>query len=314
MSKVLILGATGFIGKALIQALSGDNTIIAYGRRSQPGWNNGFIEYVPGNLSEEKRFAWLLEGVDVVIHLACSAVPSDDTSKIEDEIVDNIIPAVRLLEEMKNRRNIKLIYASSAGTVYGETGESVNSIISSTEPKCSYGIQKVVIENYIKFYGRRYGLNYSIIRMSNPYGIGQDPHKVQGLIPILLRHILNGQPVTVYGDGTNIRDYIYLPELIDGILKTVSYKGSQRVFNLGFGKYYSINEVINMVENITRKRFTERNELKERFCDIKKGIVDFKSSQTELGWHPHIELSEGIRLTYSAMQNSLHSGDITWVP
>lgn len=303
MKKILIIGATGFIGKSLTNLLSKDCHIIAYDKYIPTEVvRTDIVEYVLGNFTTENRFVDLLQGVDVVVHLACSSVPYDDTSVIEQEIKDNVIPTIRLLEALKDRPSTRLVFASSAGTVYGETGDIVNTANSATAPTCSYGVQKVVIENYIQFYGRRYGLNYAIMRMSNPYGVGQDSNKVQGLIPILIRQILNNKGITIYGDGGNLRDYVYLPELTEGIMKVISYPGPERIFNLGLGKYYSINDVVSAVEEITQKTFMDKSYVKKRFCDLKKSIVDYESSQIELNWHPSIDLYDGIRLTYNTMK------------
>ena len=302
MKKILILGGTGFIGKSLTNVLEKDYHIVAYGKDIPADMiSSENVEYISGDLATENGYDELLMDVDVVVHLACSAVPSDDTTGIEREINENLIPTIRLLETLKGKPETRLVFASSAGTVYGETGEVVNTISSPTEPNCSYGVQKVVLEDYIKFYGRRYGLNYAIMRMSNPYGLGQDPSKVQGLIPILIRQIMNGKPVTVFGDGENLRDYIYLPELIKGIVKVIEYTGPERIFNLGLGKYYSINEVIMEIERVTGKKFISRDYIPERFCDVKKSLVDFGESHRELEWYPKVDLEQGVGLTYRQM-------------
>ena len=150
MKKILVLGATGFIGKALVNNLKNDNYILAYGKEKPDCLlDSDNVKYIIGDLENENRLNDLVQDIDIVIHLACSAIPSDDTSLIEKEIKENVIPTIRMLEILKEQPKTRLIFASSAGTVYGESGDTVNTIYSPTEPNCSYGVQKIVIEDYI---------------------------------------------------------------------------------------------------------------------------------------------------------------------
>lgn len=302
LKRILILGASGFIGKALSLRLSDQYEVVAFSRKSDSELtkvNN--IRAVTGNFSTIEDFRELLTNVACVIHLISTTVPGDDTSNIPKEIEENVIPTVKLLEDMVRYGVPKIIFASSAGTVYGETGEKINNIHSSLNPHCSYGVQKVVIEEYLKFYGLRYGLDYRIVRISNPYGLGQDSKKPQGLIPILIRKLENKEAITVFGNGNNIRDYIFLPDLIDGITSVIRYDGQERIFNLGFGKYYSICDVIKMVEDVENKKFVSIHESAERFCDVHQSLVDMNESHIKLKWFPQTDLKEGITLTLQAM-------------
>ncbi len=302
MSKILILGASGFIGKALSLKLAPKNEIVAFGNYFANELNG--VANVCQNIGlfkEVDDFSGLLNGVDCVIHLISTTVPNDDTEQIPDEIEQNIIPTVRLLESMVRSGVKKIIFASSAGTVYGETGERINDVNSAVNPYCSYGVQKAVIEMYLKFYGVRYGLDYRIVRISNPYGLGQNSKKMQGLIPIFVRRLIDNEPITIFGEGTNVRDYIFLPDLIDGIIKVLEYTRKQRIFNLGFGKYYSINEVVSLIEEIGHQKFVSINRVTERFCDVHQSYVDMKQCHLELNWIPRTDLRKGIEFTFKSI-------------
>ncbi len=298
----MILGASGFIGKALSLKLAAENEIIAFGNYQSDelrGISN--ITNVVGSFAEIQDFSSLLEGVDSVIHLISTTTPNDNTEQIPLEIEENVIPTVKLLEDMVRCGTKKILFASSAGAIYGETGGEVNDITSAPNPYCSYGVQKAAIEMYLRFYGIRYGLDYRIMRISNPYGMGQDTKKMQGLIPIFVRKLINNEPITVFGDGMNMRDYIFLPDLIEGIVSVLKYAGKQRTFNLGFGKYYSIYEVIELIEKVGQKNFVSIYTTASRFCDVHQSYVDMKQCQSELNWSPGTELVEGIKLIFEAV-------------
>lgn len=302
MSKILVLGASGFIGKALSLKLATENEVVAFDKHLAnefQGIDN--VSNKTGSFVEINDFSALLDGVDCVVHLISTTVPNDDTEQIPIEIEQNIIPTVRLLENMVRCGVKKIIFASSAGTVYGETGERINDIDSMPNPYCSYGVQKTIIEAYLKFYGVRYGLDYRIMRISNPYGMGQDPKKMQGLIPIFVRKLIYDEPISVFGDGENMRDYIFLPDLIDGIVSVLEYEGKQRIFNLGFGKYYSIYEVVKLIEEIGDKKFVSMNTAAKRFCDVRKSYVDMRQCHLELNWFPKTALKQGIELIFESI-------------
>lgn len=298
MAKYLFLGASGFIGKAVIQELARDHQIRAFCRHSVAELEEmENVEFALGDFTKAESFDEILDGVDAVIHFISTTVPSDDTSGIPDEIEQNIIPTARLLESMVRCNVKRIIFASSAGTVYGETGKNLNSEDSPLKPICAHGLQKVVIENYIQFYGRRYGLDYSIIRIANPYGWGQKDSKPQGIIPIFINKNLNNEGISVFGDGTNMRDYIFIKDLAEGICRVIEYKGPEQIFNLGYGKAYSINEVVELIEKKMGKKFSEVNYLPKRLCDVKESYVDYARFHKLLDWRPQIDIDKGLHLT-----------------
>lgn len=299
MSNILILGAAGFIGKNITCAMAEEHNITAFDRVCAPefeSFNN--IKMIVDNYAEIEKFDKYLKNIDIVIHLISTTVPCDDTSHIPDEIRNNVIPTVRLLESMVRTGVKKIIFSSSAGAYYGETGDIINNSVTRSNPYCSYGVQKVVIEDYIKFYGLRYGIDYRIMRISNPYGWGQNPNKMQGLIPIFINRLVHDEPISVFGDGENKRDYIFMSDLVNAVIKICEYNGPQRVFNIGYGEYYSINEVISMIEYISGQTFVRIDHSDERFCDVRSSIVDMSEAQKILGWKPQISIHEGIKSVY----------------
>lgn len=304
MEKLLILGAGGFIGKAVVEKLSEHYWIRAFDRKivdEFSKYNN--VEMVVGNFVGAKSFDQYLSGIDTVVHLISTTVPSDETANIPEEIEENVISTINLLESMVRCKVKNIVFASSAGTVYGETGDRVNTVESPLNPKCSYGVQKCVIEKYLEFYARRYDINVKIMRITNPYGWGQDKNKAQGLIPILINKFLTGEPITIFGDGSHKRDYLFITDLANAFFKLLEYKGYEHIFNIGYGEYYSINDIVHLIEDRLNEKFRCVSYTKSRFCDVDSSYVDVSSTQQLLDWHPRISVEKGLEMTIDRLSS-----------
>ncbi len=302
LKKILILGASGFIGKAVARELAESFDIRAFARKKTPDFDAyENIEPVTGDFAAVQAFDEILQDVDTVVHLICTTVPGDDTKRIPAEIQENVIPTVRLLESMVHRKVKNIIFVSSAGAVYGETGDLINSVSAPLNPRCGYGVQKCVIEKYLLFYALRYGLNIKIMRVTNPYGWGQDTNKMQGLIPIFINRLLKGEEISIYGDGSHERDYLFIEDLVQAVRRVIEYSGNEHIFNIGYGHYYSINQIVEYIEKIAGRKFKRINYVKSRFCDVHKSYVDIGHAQKILNWKPVISLETGIELTVSRL-------------
>lgn len=296
MKKCLILGAGGFMGKSLCRELVKDYEIVAFDRRIPEELTaiDGTIKCVEGDFVETKDFSSLLEGVDKVIHLISTTIPQEETANIDVEIMQNVVPTVRLLESMVKAGVPEIIFSSSGGTIYGETGDRENETTDELHPICGYGVQKKVIESYLEFYGLRYGINYKIMRISNPYGIGQDPQRPQGVIPIFVYRLLHDMPITLFGDGNSERDYIYVPDLIEAFKKVLEYSGDAHIFNIGSGKAHTLNEIIGIIEQKAGKHFVGIDYQEKRKCDVSKNLLSVEATWHELQWKAEMDLEQGI--------------------
>lgn len=297
METCLVLGAGGFLGKNLCKELVKEYHVIAYDlRKSAELEDIENLEMIEGNFIETKDFTSILKGVDKVFHFISTTIPSEDTSNIDKEILENIVPTVRFLNSMVQCGVKEIIFASSGGTVYGETGDHVNKIEDRLNPICSYGVQKKVIENYLEFFGLYHGINYKIVRISNPYGIGQNPQKPQGVIPIFIYRLFSKEPITIYGDGNNQRDYIYMGDLVEALIKVAQYKGNQHIFNIGSGKAYSLHEIIDIITKEAGMNFSNIMYKDIRKCDVSKTLIDISVTQKELNWSPCVDVETGISI------------------
>ncbi len=295
MKQVLVLGAGGFIGRELCKKLSESWKVRAFDLSDMSELRTlENVECITGNYLEIRDYGELLEGVDAVINLICTSLPKESTSQIPNEIETNLVPLAVLLENLVKYGIENYVFISSAGTVYGEGVNNGNEEGDVLNPICSYGVLKKVSESYIDFYNTRYKKNFRVVRISNLYGVGQSIYKHQGIIPIFINSILEEKPITVYGDGENRRDYIYIDDAIEGIIASIEYNGKETVFNIANGDNYTINEIIDKIEKQTGRHFIEVRHCSERLCDVKQSIINVKRAERELGWRAKTNIETGI--------------------
>lgn len=296
MEKCLILGAGGYMGRSLCKQLRNYYHIVAYDKYfPQDIMKLENIEYVYGDFVSEQYFNNILQNIDIVIHLISTTLPIEGTTNILREIEENIKPTANLLEAISSSGIERLVYASSGGTVYGDTNTSINTVDSPHNPRSTYGLQKSIIEKLILFYSKKYEFRAGIMRITNPYGIGQDPHKPQGVIPILIRKLFLREPITIYGDQ-NTRDYLYMGDLINAFEKMLTYSGSQSCFNIGTGINTTVPEIITIIEKISNKKYEAIYHFPSRSSDVKHTFLNVEDNWSELGWKPVVLLDEGIEL------------------
>ena len=300
MVKVLVIGANGFIGQHLVGKLLEDENLSVIGYGKQAPKNIEHIEryqFLCGDYRSESRFADIFSQykIDLIYHLISTTTPRSETSHAIEELQDNVIPTIRILQAMSQTNTKKLIFSSSGGTIYGVQNEDCRTD-QPLRPICSYGAQKVSIEAYLSVYRHTYGLDCKIARIANPYGLTPQNDRRQGIIPILINCLMNNLPVTLYGNA--IRDYIYIDEVIDALVKMQFYNGKQTVFQIGTGVATDLHTVISMIEKICDKRFSNVNIEKERICDVHRSVLDISDTIDALAWRPRISLEEGVLRTY----------------
>jgi len=224
---------------------------------------------------------------------------------MSDPLIDvntNLVGTINLLEECVKANVKRIIFASSGGAVYGNQDKEIYKEEDATDPISPYAISKLTIEKYLRYYKIHYELDYLILRYANPYGPGQNIVGSQGIIPIFLNLIKNDKPITIFGDGKNVRDYIYIDDLINITKLLFSKKNKYSVYNVGSGEGNSINEVISIIRRITKKNVFIENK-QARLIDIKKIILDSKRSNKETNYVLKTSLEKGIQKTWNWINN-----------
>lgn len=295
----LILGGNGFIGSHLVDSLLAAGHQVRVFDKYEERYRQPLqgVDYRFGDFGNRGSLSEALTGIDVVYHLISTSLPKTSNDDPAFDVQSNVIETIFLLEQCVTRKVKKVIYISSGGTVYGIPRTVPIAEDSPTDPQCSYGITKLTIEKYLALFHQLHGLEYSIVRPSNPYGSRLNPSGIQGAIPVFLGKAALGEPIEIWGDGTVIRDYIYIDDLIEGICQVAAYAGAEKIFNLGSGQGCSLQELVTIMEVVTSSALPVV--FKEgRSFDIPEIVLDISRAKQELGWVPRTGIETGIRATW----------------
>lgn len=301
--KAVILGAAGFIGINLANTLADQGyELICFDRTRSPQWPE-VAKAIIGDfacLPDE-----LLEALDnaLVFHLVSSCRPSPSTAQAAEEVSLDLVTTLRYLEATK-ARNLRWVFLSSGGTVYGQSQSECIAETEPTAPICTYGVIKVAIENYFELYRKLHGIDYVVARLANPYGPWQDPFKGQGIIAALAYKALRGDTIEIWGDGSNVRDYIYIADAIQGVLAVSRSGRSGEIYNIGTGVGSSINQLIEIVGKILNRDFVV-NYSEVRSVDVKRNVLDVTKIMSHSGWRSRTSIEAGIDFTASWMVNNI---------
>ncbi len=302
----LVLGGAGFIGSHVVDAL------VAAGHRvrvfERPGCdleNLGTvldqIELCYGDFAKVEEhsgaLAQALERVDLVIHLVSTVLPASSNLDPLYDIETNLLSTVSLLEMAVKKGVKKVVFASSGGTVYGPASALPIKEESPTEPLSSYGIIKLTTEKYLKLFYHLHGLDYTILRIANPYGERQKCSGAQGAVAVFLGRIKNGEAIEIWGDGSIARDYLYIADLTKAILLACEKSTSVKLFNIGGGHPCSLNQLIALLEEVSSRKVPVLYK-ESRACDSPVNYLDCSRARTELGWQPQFGFREGLQRTW----------------
>lgn len=308
--NILILGASGFIGTNLAIKLAEDeNNKITLVDKQIEYFANIQKFYFPNidikiaALGETEKFGFL-EGQDVVYHLVSTNVPTTSNQHISQDIETNVVFSSNLFDACVNHGVRKVVFISSGGTVYGKEAKCPLPENTPTNPISSYGVQKITIEKLLYLYSYMYGLDYRIIRLSNPYGPYQRPNGVLGAVTTFTYKALKGEEIQVYGDGSVVRDFIYIEDAIRGIVNIVNGQNKHHIFNFGCGYGTSIKEVLEAIERALALKLKVIY-TPARAVDVPVNYLDISRYEKYYGKLNPISLEEGIKKTAEFMKREL---------
>lgn len=296
--NALVLGGFGFIGGSLITELLCIGQKIKVFDKNQPSqnmipFNLEDTEVVIGIFSKDYDFEKLTRNIDIVYHFISTTTPASKVSTIQ-ELDENVASTIALLDACVKNKVKQVLFLSSGGTVYGNAANAPLKETDQTNPKSSYGIQKLMIEKYLNMYYEYFGLDYRVVRLSNPYGPLQNPHGGQGVVTAFTYSAIHNIPIKVFGDGAVIRDYIYIDDVVQGILKISQYNGKEKIFNLGSGKGYSLMDVINTIETVQKKKLNIIYE-PQRIVDVPYNVLDINRFTNLISKNSAISFTQGIK-------------------
>ena len=295
--RILILGGQGFIGQNLCKKLLSEGHEVTV-LEKQVNFSRIIpnVKYVEGDFLDKSTYEEYLKDKDVVYHMISTTNANNSNNDMKKDVKENVIGTLDLLDGCVENGVKKVIFISSGGTVYGVPEETPIKETHPTNPICSYGITKLTIEKYLSLYHHLHGLDYSVIRLANPYG-PYHQNLMQGLINVILNKAINDDTLEVWGDGQVRRDYIYIDDAVEAISRAKDVDTTEKVLNVGSGQSHSICDIISEVEKIVGKSIN--TEFKpSRNQDVPVNVLDINKTKEVLGWEPKVGLSEGIANTY----------------
>ncbi len=299
----VVLGGEGFLGSHLCSRLASDGVRFrTYGRRPSEG--RDFGEHVVGDLRDEEALRAALRGAQHVYHLASTSLPSTSNEDPRADVEETLAGGVGLLRACVESGVRTVVFPSSGGTVYAPTTAELVHESDATDPISSYGITKLAFEKYLALFRQLHGLEYRALRIANAYGEGQSGHRPQGLIGAALNRALADEPITIWGDGSTVRDYVYVGDVVDCFIAALQPldPGAPRVFNVGTSVGHSVREVLAVVESVTGQSLNATYE-PQRPCDADRVVVDNARVRDVLGWTPQVDLSDGVGRTWRWLQD-----------
>lgn len=306
--RILILGAAGFIGTNIVLGLAQKEEITITVVDKSRCYLNIFekmhiphIRIVESELDINTNFEDLVKEQDIVYHLVSTTVPTTSNLYIAEELQANTIMTANLLEACVRQNVHKIVFLSSGGTVYGKELKCPINEKTLTNPITSYGVQKITIEKLIYLYNYMYGLDYRIIRLANPYGPYQRPNGVLGAVTTFTYKALKGEEINVYGDGSVVRDFIYIDDAVKGIQNIVEGDDKHHTFNLGSGFGTSIRKVLETIEQTLNIKLNVKY-TEARKVDVPENYLDISRYEAAYGKLNPISLEEGIKKTATFMR------------
>jgi UDP-glucose 4-epimerase len=231
---------------------------------------------------------------EVVFHLAAQV---DVRVSVADPALDaqiNVLGSVNVMEGARQAGSRKIVFASSGGTIYGEPDPSQLPVKEShpQQPLSPYGVAKRAVTDYLHAYRELYELEYTSLALSNVYGPRQDPHGEAGVVAIFAGQLLAGQPCTIYGDGSQTRDFVYVDDVVDAFVRAAD-RGSGLLCNIGTAVETSVNELYDTMAEVAG---VSASALRgpSRPGELARSSLDPSRAKLHLGWEPWTDLRTGV--------------------
>ena len=289
----LVTGGAGFIGSNLVDALieRGDDVTIvddlSFGKRQHLNSQARCIE-------ADIRAGVDLDGVEVVFHLAAQTDVGTSVARPMDDASVNVLGTIRVLEAAREA-GVKVAFTSTGGAIYGECDGPAPED-SPRRPLSPYGIAKLCAEEYVGGWNRIHGARHTVVRLANVYGPRQDPSLEGGVVAVFFDRLGRGEETTIFGDGLQTRDFIYVGDVVEALLAAADHDGG--VFNIGTGQETTVLDLHRACAGIAGSQ-QEPQFAPERLGDVRRSVLDVALAERELGWHARTPLEQGLARTWA---------------
>jgi UDP-glucose 4-epimerase len=306
--KAVVTGGAGFIGSNLVDALieRGDEVVIVdnltTGKRgnAEQALANG-ARMVEADIRDGQALVDLFEEVrpDVVFHFAAQIDVRKSVADTPLDAMINVVGTINVLEAAL-KVGARVVNSSTGGAIYGEGRIIPAPEDHPAEPEAPYGQSKFAAEGYLELYRRLHGLSTISLRYGNVYGPRQDPLGEAGVIAIFCGKLLDGSKPTVFGDGLQTRDYVYVGDVVAANLAAAESQATGP-FNIGTGRQSTVLDLVEALGQIAGREF-EVEMAPERPGEVRHIALDFTRAREELGYEPKVDLREGLELTLQAVK------------
>jgi len=309
---IIVTGGAGFIGSHLVDALikRGHRVVVidnlSTGKKENINKKAKFykIDICSPKIGE----IFKKEKPGIVFHFAAQI---NVRKSVENPLFDakvNILGSLNVIQNFLQLRTSRFkprtsnlehqtfIFASTGGAIYGEAKKIPTPENYPANPISPYGIAKLTVENYLRFYKENFGLKFISLRFSNVYGPRQDPKGEAGVVAIFIDKLLKKERPTIFGDGNQTRDFIFVEDAVSACLKAMEYKGKKEIFNIGTGIETSINKLYEIISKLLKTKIKPKY-APEKPVDLKRSCLDISLAKRELKWRPKFDLEKGLERT-----------------
>ena len=298
MRNVLITGGAGFIGRHLADYLTRQDVTVSVIDNESLGSRKHLdldrVRFVPGDLRDTEDLRAALEGQDAVVHLAADTRVMDSIENPAFNFANNVVGTFNLLELCREQGVGRIVAASTGGAILGDVEPPVHEEMA-PRPTSPYGASQLMMEGDLSAYSSSYGVSSCALRFSNIYG-PRSFHK-GSVVAHFFKRILSNEPLVVYGDGSQTRDYLYAGDLVRGIWAALA-SGAEGAFQLGTGRPTTLNELLETMRTVTGRRLQveyqdfRAGEVRDTWCQIDRAREAF-------GFDPRTSLEDGLTATWN---------------
>ena len=298
--KAVVVGASGFIGSHLVDALLVEGFQVQALARNLPGLitpealGHQALTLLPLDMTDAAGLHEALQGADLVVHLASGSLPQSSNRDPQLDVQVNLLGALNVLEAARRGGVGRVLVVSSGGTVYGVPQQVPIREDHPTDPLCSYGITKLAIEKYVALYRHLHGLDGLVLRVANPYGERQRLEASQGVVPVFLGRALRGESLEIWGDGSTVRDFLHISDVVSALVAASRYQGPHTLFNVGSGSGLSLQGLVELLEQELGRPLDVLYQPGRSF-DVPTNVLCIERARRCLGWSPQVPVAEGLQ-------------------
>lgn len=296
--RTLVLGGCGFIGSHVAESLfAAGHQVSVFARPNADRRNleslQESVEFIAGDFLNAEDIRRAVSDAEVVIHLVGSTLPGSSLDNPVFDIQTNVVASVSLFKACVEAKVKKVVYVSSGGTVYGVPKADLINEGHTLDPINPYGLSKLSVEKYLGIYSYQYGIDHTVLRLSNPYGSRQRPGSGQGVIASWMDCIRHGRAIEIWGDGSTVRDYLTVGDAASAIVLAAESTSCSSILNVGSGQGHTLSQVLGLVEDAAGQpaRIVRRD---VRKVDVPRNVLDVTLIRKELEWVAKTSLAQGV--------------------